>query len=89
MDVGVTMRTMMTTIKDRIVLGVAEKTIERPRELQQIAGTNEHHVVHALYAMRNDGLIEFKKKKNVHSPGVNLTKIKLTKKGMDRLEKIK
>lgn len=78
----------MTTIKDRLILGIAERTIERPRELQQAAQTNEHHVVHALYRLQKDGLADFKTGRNIHSPGKNLTKIRLTPKGIEKLRSL-
>ena len=79
---------MSLTIKDRLVLGIGLTVVERPRHLQQAAGTNEHHVVHALYRMEKDGLTEFKTRRNLHSPGKNLTAIKLTPKGVERYKEL-
>ena len=79
---------MSRTIKDRLILAIGLTTVERPRELQKAAETNEHHVVHALYSMGKDGLTSFKVKRNAHSPGRNLTKIKLTDKGIERYREL-
>lgn len=80
---------MSLTIKDRLVLGIGLTVVERPRELQHAAGTNEHHVVHALYSMEKAGLTEFKVRKNKHSPGRNLTAIRLTDKGIARYKELR
>lgn len=79
----------MTTIKDRLILGIADRVIERPRELQQAAQTNEHHVVHALYSLQKEGLTTFQAKHNIHSPGKNLTKIRLTERGIRKYKELK
>lgn len=79
----------MTTIKERLILGIADRTVERPRELQQAAGTNEHHVVHALYRLQKDGLAEFKTGYGIHSPGKNLTKIRLTERGVKKYKELR
>lgn len=79
----------MTTIKDRLILGIADKVIERPRELQHAAQTNEHHVVHALYSLQKDGLTTFQAKRNLHSPGKNLTKIRLTERGVQKYKELR
>ena len=70
------------TVKTRILNGIGLNVIERPRELQKAAGTSEHNVVHELYAMKTQGLVEFRRKKNLHSRGVNLTDIRLTREGI-------
>lgn len=70
------------TVKARIIQAIGLDVIERPRQLQQAAGTNEHHVVHTLYNLEKQGLVEYKVKRNIHSPGRNLTGIKLTDKGI-------
>lgn len=74
------------TIKDRLILGIGYEKIERPRELQEIAGTNEHHVVHVLYMLRKEGLVQFKVKEGKHSAGRNVYDIKLTKRGIQKFE---
>lgn len=79
----------MPTIKDRIILAIGDDTIERPRAIQRAAQTNEHHVVHVLYAMQKQGLVEFKLKKDLYSPGKNLTRIRLTDKGQELRRKLK
>ena len=79
---------MSRTIKDRLIVAIGLTTIERPRELQLAAGTNEHHVVHALYRLEKDGLTAFKTRRNIHSPGKNLTKIHLTDKGIERFREL-
>lgn len=76
------------TVKDRIILGIAHSTVERPRELQQAAETDEHNVVHALYRLEKEGLTEFKVRKSKHSPGRNLTSIKLTARGRTRYHEL-
>lgn len=77
----------MASVKHRIIAAIGDGTIERPRELQRASGTDEHSVVHVLYALQKDGLVSFKKKKSVHSPGINLTRIKLTDAGRKALGK--
>jgi DNA-binding MarR family transcriptional regulator len=70
-------------VKTRILRGIGLNVIHRPRELQQAAGTAEHHVVHELYALEKQGLVVYHLKRNIHSPGRNLTKIRLTPKGIE------
>ena len=69
-------------IRDRVILAIGTRTIERPRELQIPADGGEHEIVHVLYALRNSGLVAFKRGRNIHAPGINLTDIHLTKQGM-------
>jgi len=76
------------TVKTRILNGIGLDVIERPRQLQTAAGTSEHHVVHELYSMKTQGLVEFRRKKNLHSTGINLTDIRLTKKGIQLWKQI-
>jgi DNA-binding MarR family transcriptional regulator len=76
------------TIKDRLILGIGMTTVERPRQLQRAANADEHNVVHALYRLEKDGLTEFKVKKSAHSPGRNLTRIRLTDKGIQRYKQL-
>ena len=78
----------MHPLKDRLILGIGLQVVERPRELQRAAGQDEHHVVHTLYSMQRQGLVEYKRKHNLNSPGVNLTSIKLTKRGLARYEEL-
>lgn len=80
---------MTLTIKDRLILAIGLDVIERPRELQVPTQTDEHSIVHALYRLEKDGLSEFKVKRNVHSPGRNLTNIHLTNKGIERLRELR
>ena len=80
---------MPRTVKARIILGIGERTIGRPRELQQPAGTDEHHVVHVLYTLQKQGLVDFKRKRGVDRPGINLTDIHLTPKGKKHYEEIR
>lgn len=80
---------MSLTIKERLILAIGFDTIERPRQLQKPAGTNEHHVVHVLYRLEKDGLTEFKVKKNIHSSGKNLTRIRLTPQGIERYKELR
>ena len=78
----------MTGIKDRLVLAIGIDVIERPRQLQLRTDTDEHAIVHCLYRMQKDGIAEFKTKRNAHAPGKNLTKIRLTQKGLERYEEL-
>jgi hypothetical protein len=78
----------MSTIKDRLIIAIGLTTVERPRQLQLAADTNEHHVVHALYRLEKDGLTSFKVKRNAHAPGRNLTKIQLTPKGIEKYREL-
>lgn len=80
----------MTSIKHRLILGIGLQVIERPRQLQLDAHADEHNVVHVLYNLQKQGLVEFKTRRSIHSPGINLTHIRLTPKGREvytRLEK--
>lgn len=79
----------MTSVKNRIILAIGTDVIERPRELQTKVDTDEHSIAHVLYALQKDGLTEFKKRRNLHSAGVNLTKIRLTKQGKKRYEELR
>lgn len=72
-----------STIKTRLIRAIGLDTVERPRQLQQAAKTNEHHVVHALYTLEKQGLVEYRVRRNVHSSGRNLTDIHLTPKGVE------
>jgi DNA-binding PadR family transcriptional regulator len=76
------------TVKDRVILGIALTVVERPRQLQQAAQTDEHSIVHTLYRLEKDGLTEFKVKRNSHSAGKNLTHIRLTPKGLKRYKEL-
>lgn len=75
---------MTGTVKDRVILGIGLDVVDRPRQLQIPAGTDEHNIVHTLYRLEIDGLCQFKVKSNSHSSGKNLTKIRLTPKGIER-----
>lgn len=78
------------TIKHRIILGIgALQVVQRPRALQRIADTNEHHIVHVLYSLQKSGLVEYKKRRNADSPGMNLMDIKLTPKGHKLYEELR
>lgn len=78
----------MTTIKDKLVLSIGLDVIERPRALQQSAQTDEHNIVHGLYSLQRDGLTEFKRRRGKDSPGTNLSKIRLTPRGVKRYEEL-
>ena len=79
---------MSMTIKDRVILAIGLDVIERPRQLQVKASSDEHSIVHTLHRLEIDGLSEFKVKRSVHSPGRNLTNIKLTRKGIERFREL-
>lgn len=79
---------MQNTVKTRIIQGIGLNVIERPRELQKIAGTNEHHIVHELYSLQKQGLVAYKVRRNAHSAGRNLTAIKLTPQGIDYYKRL-
>ena len=70
------------TVKLRILNGIGLNVINRPRQLQQTAKTDEHNVVHTLYLLEKQGLVTFRKKRSIHSPGINLTDIRLTRQGI-------
>jgi hypothetical protein len=70
------------TVKLRIINGIGLDIIERPRQLQKAARADEHHVVHVLHTLEKQGLVTFRKKRSMHSPGVNLTDIRLTREGI-------
>jgi hypothetical protein len=76
------------TVKDRVIIGIGLSVVERPRQLQVQAQTDEHSVVHTLYRLEKDGLASFKCKRNAHSPGKNLTKIMLTPEGVKRYKEL-
>jgi hypothetical protein len=77
------------TVKARIIRGVGDlQKVDRPRQLQHYAGTNEHHIVHELYLLKQQGIVDCKVRNNVHSAGKNLTSIKLTSKGKDLYRKM-
>ncbi len=80
---------MSLTVKDRVILGIGLTVIERPRQLQAVAQTDEHSIVHTLYRLEKDGLTEFKIKRNAHSAGKNVTAIRLTSKGVARWKELK
>ena len=69
------------TVKTRMIRAIGLDTIERPRQLQLAAGTNEHHIVHELYMLQKQGLVEYRVRRNIHAAGRNLTDIRLTRKG--------
>lgn len=70
------------TVKNRIINGIGLDVIERPRQLQRAAQADEHNVVHVLYMLEKQGLVTFRKKRSLHSPGINLTDIRLTRQGV-------
>ena len=76
-------------IKDRTLLAIGLDVIERPRELQIPVDADEPELVHTIYRLNREGFAEFKTKKNLHSPGKNLTKIRLTKQGQKRYEELR
>lgn len=78
----------MNSVKDRIIVGIGLDVVERPRALQQAAGTDEHHVVHELYSLQRQGLTTFTRRRNMHRPGLNLTKIRLTPRGVERYREL-
>lgn len=78
----------MNSVKDRIIVGIGLDVVERPRQLQQAAGTDEHHVVHELYRLQKQGLTAFDRRRNLHRPGLNLTKIRLTERGIARYREL-
>lgn len=81
---------MSRSIKARLILGIGDKhVVERPRELQRAADADEHNVTHALYSLQKDGDVTFKRKRNIHAPGLNVTDIKLTPKGQRKYEEYK
>ena len=80
----------MSSIKTRLIQGIGLQVIDRPRKLQLQVGDDEHNIVHVLYRLQKQGLVEFRTRRSVHSPGMNLTHIRLTPKGREvyaRLEK--
>ena len=78
----------MSSIKDRLILGIGLNVIERPRELQSAANNGEHSIVHELHVLRKQGLVACKVRKNLHSSGRNLTDIRLTPKGIERYREL-
>lgn len=79
----------MASVKDRLILGIGLTIIERPRELQHAAGQDEHHVVHVLYLLHDTGLVAYKRRKGKDRPGVNLTSIQLTPKGIEKYKELR
>lgn len=73
----------MSSIKHRLIQSIGLQVIERPRQLQLQAQEDEHNIVHVLYRLQKQGLVEFRKKRSLHSPGMNLTDIRLTDKGRE------
>jgi len=76
------------TVKERVIIGIGLSTVTRPRALQQTANTDEHHIVHTLYRLEKDDLVQFKTRRNMHSAGKNLTAIHLTPKGIKRYKEL-
>jgi hypothetical protein len=76
-------------IKERILLAVGTTIVERPRNLQLSVDADEHSITHTLYRLNRDGLLQFKTRKNLHSTGMNLTKIRLTKQGIRKYEALR
>ena len=80
---------MKSTVKTRMILAIGETTISRPRELQYPCGTDEHHIVHELYSLQKQGLATFNTRRNVHAPGQNLLKIRLSKRGLEEYRRLR
>ena len=78
----------MNTVKERVIMGIGLTVVERPRQLQQAAETDEHSIVHTLYRLEKDGLTTFKTRRNLHSAGRNLTNIRLTPNGIKRYREL-
>jgi hypothetical protein len=77
------------TVKTRIIRAIGTQTVKRPRQLQNPVDAGEHDIVHELYALQKQGLVDYKAKRNIHSPGKNLTDIRLTKRGQALLKGMK
>jgi hypothetical protein len=77
------------TVKTRLIRAIGHQTIQRPRQLQNPVNAAEHDIVHELYALQKQGLVAYKTKRNIHSPGKNLTNIRLTKQGQALLRGMK
>lgn len=76
------------SIKHRLILAIGLNVVERPRNLSRDAGADEHNVVHVLYRLQKQRLIEYKTRKNQFAPGTNLTRIQLTPKGKALYEEL-
>lgn len=78
------------SIKQDLIRGIGLNVIERPRELQGACegSPGEHKIVHQLYRLQKQGLVEFRTKRNLHSPGNNLTSIRLTPQGARLYEEL-
>lgn len=51
----------MTTVKQKILLGIAKKRqVDNPFDLQIDANTDMHNIVHVLYRLNRQGMISFK-----------------------------
>lgn len=79
----------MPSVKQKIILGIGLQVIERPRELQIHTDTDEHNIVHVLYSLKKDGLVEFRTRRSAHAAGLNLTDIKLTRNGQRALNDLR
>jgi DNA-binding MarR family transcriptional regulator len=78
----------MASVKDRLILGIGLEIVHRPRQLQLAANTDEHSVVHVLYSLQKQGLVEFRRKRSADSPGLNLVDIRLTSKGIQKYKEL-
>ena len=71
---------MTNTTRNKILIGLKTKgKVNQARELELIAGTDEHNIIHLLHRLRKQGLISFKTdtRGKVNEP----YKITLTKQG--------
>jgi predicted transcriptional regulator len=76
----------MTKTKNKILIGLNNRgEANSARELEVLAGTDEHNLIHLLWALKKQGLIGFKvdKRGKVNEP----RKIVITKQGKDYLRK--
>lgn len=78
----------MPTIKDRLLIGIADQgRVKRARDLQLPVGSDEHNIIHVLYALNKQGLIAFRldKRGSTQEP----QRIKLTPRGAEYVAQLR
>lgn len=75
----------VSTVKQRILEAVARgEPIDDSLELQGVADTDQHNIIHVLHAMSRQGLVTFKLRRVGRAQHV--TKIRLGRRGRAAME---
>lgn len=78
----------MTTIKDRLILGIGRRQpVADPHDLKIDAQTGVHDIVHVLWRLQKDGMVIFQERKPGRSSSIPRN-IELTPTGQERYREL-